>query len=286
MYHAKALGRNTYSYFSDTMNHDIERRLSIEEQLHNALNRKEFAVHFQPQVEVKTGSIIGAEALVRWNNESLGQVSPAEFIPITEQTGLIVFIGKFVITEAMQMASQWQKNYQSDFKISINISPRQFHDPALVEFIEEAQQLSGLSPNLLELEITEGVLMNADEKIKADLNKLTELGVHIAMDDFGTGYSSLSYLRNYKFNIIKIDKSFIQDIADDLSDRKLVNAIVALSHSLGLKVIAEGVETEAQLSYLEEIGCDYAQGFLFGKPVPADEFTTQVIDQSPACKIV
>ena len=273
MYHSKDTGRNTYSYFTDNMNLQIERRLSIEEQLHGALERNEFEVFFQPQISIENGEIIGAEALVRWHNKSLANISPAEFIPIAEQTGLIVPIGKYVMGEAMSMAAAWQQSFRNDFRIAVNLSPRQFHDPNLVTFIQNKIQQSGIRAESLELEITEGVLMERHARIDADLTALTKMGISIAMDDFGTGYSSLSYLRRYPFEILKIDRSFVNDITADADTRELIQATVSMSHNLGLKVVAEGVETEEQLAFLNEISCDFAQGYLFGKPVPGNEIT-------------
>ena len=214
---------------------------------------------------------MGVEALLRWLNPAIGHVSPVEFIPVAEQTGLIVPLGQFVLTEVLGMTAGLQKEHNPEFRMAVNLSPRQFRDADLVRFIEGALHQSGVSSEFLELEITEGVLLDGHAYINDTLAILSDLGVSVAMDDFGTGYSSLGYLRNYPFTTLKIDRSFIMGIEKDTADRELINAIVAMAHALKLKVVAEGVETAEQLSYLKELGCDYAQGYLFSKPVSADE---------------
>jgi diguanylate cyclase (GGDEF)-like protein/PAS domain S-box-containing protein len=273
MYHAKDIGRNTYSYFTNAMNRDVSRRLSLEEQLHGALNRGEFTVFYQPQIKISSSNIIGAEALLRWHNPALGDVTPNEFIPISEQNGLIVPIGQFVLTEALAMCAQWHSGYDDKFRMAINLSPRQFRDTDLVKFIKSAIKQSGVSGEYLELEITEGVLMSAHSYIDSVLNKLKKLGLSISMDDFGTGYSSLSYLRSYPFDVLKIDQTFIHGIGKGKKNRELISATIAMAHKLNLTVVAEGVETEEQLSFLRELNCDYAQGMLLGKPMTGENLT-------------
>ena len=279
MYHSKELGRNTYSYFTEAMNLNVSRRLTLEEQMHGALDRGEFWLLYQPQVSVDSGNIIGTEALLRWTNPVLGDVYPDEFIPIAEHTGLIIAIGQFVLTEALNMTRQWQKDSNKNFRIAVNLSPRQFREPNLVSFVEKTIKESGMSASLLELEITEGVLMSGHNFIDEALTSLAELGVGLAMDDFGTGYSSLSYLRRYSFDTLKIDRSFINDITLDPDDRELVNAIVAMAHGLGLKVVAEGVETEAQFEHLASQGCEFVQGYFFSKPVKPEKIS-ELLDKS------
>ncbi len=276
MYHSKELGRNTYSYFTDEMNLGVTRRLALEEQIHGALDRNEFTVFYQPQIDVISGKIMGTEALLRWSNPALGDVSPIEFIPIAEQTGLIVPIGQFALTEALQKTVEWQNKFDPDFHIAVNLSPRQFRDPDLVNYIEKNILESGLSGGSLALEITEGVLMSGHTFISDALDALSRLGVNIVMDDFGTGYSSLSYLRRYPFDVLKIDQSFVKDITEDRADRELISATIAMAHGLNLKVVAEGVETEEQLAFLKQLGCDYAQGYLFGKPMPGDQLKSSL----------
>ncbi len=268
MYHSKELGRNTYSFFTRAMNEEVARQLAIEEQLHGALERGELKVVYQSQIEVHNKKIIGAEALLRWDNQVLGVVSPVEFIPVAEQLGIIVQIGDFVIQEALDMVARWKQEFKQSFRIAVNLSPRQFHEPNLVENIERALLKSNVSSQELELEITEGVLMGEHNFIEKALFELHDLGICIAMDDFGTGYSSLSYLRKYPFDVLKIDRSFVKDITKDPADRELISATIAMAHGLGLKVVAEGVESKEQYEFLRELDCDYAQGYLFSKPMP------------------
>ena len=280
MYHSKDSGRNTYSFFTESMNRDISRQLSLEEQLHGALDRGEFEVYYQQKVDINNNRITGAEALLRWNSEVLGSVPPDEFIPVAEQSGLIVPIGQFVLNEALKMAHRWQQEMISDFRIAVNLSPRQFRDPDLVNNIAKALHESEVSSKSLELEITEGVLMSEYIHIERALMELTRLGIVIAMDDFGTGYSSLSYLRNYPFSVIKIDRSFIQDIDSNAMSLKLNHAAIAMAHALNISVVAEGVETHQQFKVLSGLQCDVAQGYYFGKPIPAQQMTELLRSQN------
>jgi len=279
MYQAKALGRNTYSFFTPEMNIVMQRRFEIEEQMRGALERNEFELHFQPQLDVKSASIIGAEALLRWHNPVLGNITPDEFIPIAEHTGLIVAMGEYVIKQALSVLSLWQKSDQKNYTMAVNLSPRQFIDNELIPFIKKVLSDTGTRPTTLELEITEGVLMSGQSYIHDALISINALGIKLSMDDFGTGYSSLSYLRQYPFDVLKIDRSFINGITINKADCDLVKAAIAMSHSLGLTVIAEGVETKEQLQLLERLGCDIVQGYYFSKPIPAVqllEFSTQI----------
>ncbi|WP_293267433.1 EAL domain-containing protein [Neptunomonas sp.] len=276
MYCSKEQGRNTYNFYTQQMNDDVARRLLIEEQLRGALDKKELKVYFQSVVDLKKRKIIGAEALLRWNNEILGRVSPDEFIPIAEQTGLIVAIGRFVLEQAVTAASGWREQFSPNFRVAVNLSPRQFRDEGLIDYICELLARYDLPASGIELEITEGVLMTGHAMIDVALANLNKLGIGISMDDFGTGYSSLSYLRSYPFDTLKVDRSFISDISEDQADLQLVSAAIAMGHGLGLIVIAEGVETEEQYQLLLGQECDYAQGYLFGRPVPADEFEKEL----------
>jgi EAL domain-containing protein (putative c-di-GMP-specific phosphodiesterase class I) len=242
----------------------------IEEQLHKALAREEFHVCYQPLVDAKTRKIIKAEALLRWNNRELGAVSPDEFIPATEQSGLIDQLGRYVISQALNCAAQMTRLLKRDFKVSVNLSPRQFRDLELVPFIKDTLQQNCITGKHLELEITEGVLMQERSTVDEALAIIRQMGISIAMDDFGTGYSSLSQLRKYHFDVLKIDQSFIQDITIDSADRLLVNSVIAMAHNLGLEVVGEGVETEAQLEQLCEQHCDMVQGYLLSPPVRPD----------------
>jgi len=273
MYNSKDNGRNNYSYYMNSMNQGVSRRLALEEQIHGALERNEFYLVYQAKVAFNDEHIIGAEALLRWHNPVLGQVSPEEFIPIAEQTGLIIPIGLFVLNTALKQTLFWQQSIAPDFNIAVNLSPRQFRDPQLVETIRQSIEQNAIAAHSLELEITEGILMSGHSYIDDTLKDINQMGISISMDDFGTGYSSLSYLRKYPFSILKIDRSFINDITTDENDRELINAVVAMAHALNLKVVAEGVETKAQRDYLVSIKCDIAQGYYYSKPVSATEFS-------------
>jgi diguanylate cyclase (GGDEF)-like protein/PAS domain S-box-containing protein len=271
MYQAKALGRNTYSFFTEEMNVCMLRRLEVEEQMHGALDRNEFEVYYQPQINIKNNSIIGAEALLRWYNPTLGNITPDEFIPIAEHTGLIVPIGNFVVKEALSFLNKWQNTQQKKYRMAINLSPRQFRDSKLINFIKNSLNNANVSPESLELEITEGVLMIGQSYIDDALVNLNKLGIKLSMDDFGTGYSSLSYLRRYAFDVLKIDRSFIDGITRSKADLDLVKATISMAHSLGLTVVAEGVETKEQVELLSSLQCDYLQGYYFSKPIQTEQ---------------
>ena len=269
MYRAKALGRNAYSFFTKEMTDIMVRRFEIEEQMRGALERNEFEVHYQPKFDVKNNCIIGAEALLRWNNQTLGNVRPDEFIPIAEHTGLIVPIGQYVIEQALKFLKEWQNSHQKHYTVAVNLSPRQFRDKELLNFIKTALLNERIDAENLEFEITDGVLMIGESYIDNALLALHQLGIKLSMDDFGTGYSSLSYLRRYAFDVLKIDQSFIKGITLNKEDCDLVKATIAMAHSLGLIVVAEGLEIAEQLSLLNKLNCDYVQGFYFSKPIPA-----------------
>jgi len=266
MFHAKESGRNTCSYFTRAMNLDVTRRFTIEEQLHSALEKGELSVLYQPQVELQSHDINGAEALLRWHNPVLGQVSPEEFISVAEQSSLILPIGRFVLEQALKVLSQIQLTYP-DFRMAINLSPVQFRDFGLLDTLGQLVREYQVQPSNIELEITEGVLLSGSSLVKETLEALHEMGIKLAMDDFGTGYSSLSYLRSYPFDMLKIDRSFVHDILKKPADRELINAIVAMSDGLGLKVVAEGVETKEQCRFLQSVGCDFGQGYFFSRPL-------------------
>lgn len=271
MYHSKKLGRNTYSYYGEAMNREVSRRLELEEQIHSALVRGEFSLAYQPLIDINSGRIIGVEALLRWSNPALGNISPVEFIPIAEQTGLIVPIGQYVLLESLALVKRIQQKFDPGFQVSVNLSPRQFQDPTLVNFVANALRRTSVAGACLSLEITEGVLMTGHRDVDVALSKFAELGIKISMDDFGTGYSSLSYLRRYPFDTLKIDRSFINDITVSSAGRELIKATVTMAHSLNLNVVAEGVETDEQLTFLKFLGCDNAQGYLMSKPLPEKE---------------
>lgn len=271
MYQAKALGRNTYSFFTKAMNQAMLRRAEIEDQMHSALKRNEFEVYYQPKLDVKSGMVVGAEALLRWHNATLGDVNPSEFIPIAEHTGLIVPIGRFVVAQALSFLSEWQRIDHTNYTMAVNLSPRQFRDKELSNFVRRSLSDANINPASLEFEITEGVLMIGETYIDSALSELQELGITLAMDDFGTGYSSLNYLRQYAFDVLKIDRSFIDGIVENKKDYDLVKATIAMAHSLGLLVVAEGVELREQWALLMELKCDLVQGFYFSEPLRAKE---------------
>ncbi|MET0009213.1 MAG: EAL domain-containing protein [Candidatus Thiodiazotropha sp. 6PLUC4] len=280
MYHSKEQGRNVFNFFTTEMNLNISRSLEVEEQLHGAQERHEFSVFYQPVIDLKNNRIVAAEALLRWNNPVLGKVSPDEFIPIAEQTGVILGIGRYVLQQAVANAVDWREMLGHDFKIAINLSPRQFRDAMLVDYVKDLLRERGLKADSLVLEITEGVLMSGQRDIDEAVARLHKANIHLAMDDFGTGYSSLSYLRKYPFDVLKVDRSFVNDLTDDPADCELVNASIMMAHGMGLEVVAEGVETEGQLSLLRDMQCEYAQGYLFSKPINEDEFTNLLRDSS------
>jgi len=267
MYYSKKIGRNTYSYFSKEMNKAGARRLAIEEQMYEALNRQEFEVYYQPQINLVSNKIIGAEALLRWKNPKLGFISPDEFIPIAEKTGLIVPIGYFVLSQALEATKQWHQSFKDDFRIAINLSPRQFRESDFLTTIDSIIKQQGVPREFIELEITEGIFMDGNSNIDAMLQKMSNSGISIAMDDFGTGYSSLSYLRNYPFDVIKVDRIFISEMDTNIADKNLTYASIRMAHALSLEVVAEGVETDEQCQLLKAMNCDIGQGYLFSKPI-------------------
>jgi len=270
MYAAKALGRNTHSYYSADMHTRVIDRLEMRNLLRSAIEKNELVVHYQPKVSMLTGSIVGAEALVRWNSKELGFVSPARFIPLAEESGLIVPIGEWVLRTACEQARQWQD--YGPLMIAVNLSPRQLHQKGLLQVISTILSDAGLGADLLELEVTEGSFMDKDSGAIGLLTQISEMGIRLAVDDFGTGYSSLAYLKQLPVNVLKIDQSFVKGLMSDESDVAIVTAIVAMARSLKLSVIAEGVETIEQLAILRALECDENQGYLFSRPLPANEF--------------
>lgn len=273
MYHAKKRGKNQYQLFSSEMNEKSKTRLSIESELHTAIANKEFELHYQPQIDLNTGLIIGAEALIRWRHPEKGLVSPMSFISIAEETGLIVPIGEWVIRTACSQLNTWQKNGLSPVRISVNLSARQFHELSLVDKIANILLESDINPEYLEMEITESILMDDLEDAIKRLQAIRLMGIHLAIDDFGTGYSSLSYLKRFPVERIKIDRSFIQDIPQDADDAAIALATIQMAKGLKLEVVAEGVETQAQVEFLREYQCQIAQGFYFSKPLEASRMT-------------
>jgi diguanylate cyclase (GGDEF)-like protein/PAS domain S-box-containing protein len=274
MYKAKESGRNTFRFFTPSMNEDALRRLEIESRLRHALKNGELSLHYQPLLDTKTGSLVGAEALLRWNNPILGRVPPDKFIPLAENIGVIQKVGQWVLMNACCQAAEWNRNSATPIRMAVNISPIQFKNGMLFPDVKQALMESGLAPELLELELTEGILMEDELDKEEILKNLDNLGVTLVLDDFGTGYSSLSYLRRFPFDALKIDRSFVRDITSDPDDAELTRTIIDMSHNLNLRVIGEGVETTQQWQFLRERGCDLVQGYLFSPPVPASEFDT------------
>ncbi|CAA7620619.1 Signal transduction protein [Candidatus Terasakiella magnetica] len=271
MYQAKLGGRNRWCFFTARMNEEAEARLYMESELRRAVGSEQLFLCYQPLVEVKTGRVIGVEALLRWKNPEMGLVPPDRFIPQAETSGLIIPIGRMVLYTACRAAKGWVDMGYPDLKVCVNVSPRQFQDAAFLDDIRAALRQSGLPPTNLELEITEGLLLVERGDVAALLHTLRDIGVQLSIDDFGTGYSSLSYLERFPFHTLKIDRSFMVGMLERHERKVLVETIVAMASGLGLKVIAEGVETFEQLSHLGAIGCDIAQGFLFSRPVVAEE---------------
>jgi diguanylate cyclase (GGDEF)-like protein/PAS domain S-box-containing protein len=267
MYNAKNAGRNTYRFFDDQMNLQAHEHLLLQNRLHQALFRAEFYLHYQPQLEIDSGKVIGVEALLRWNNPELGEVVPARFIPVAEDCGLIVPIGAWVMEEACRQAQLWRQAGWPDLTMAVNLSALQFRRPGLTEMVAGALERSGLPPHLLELELTESILLQDAENNLDTVRQLKALGVRLSIDDFGTGYSSLSYLKRFAVDKLKIDRSFVRDIGTDPDDAAIVRAVIQLARSLRLGIIAEGVETQEQLAFLREEGCQEAQGFLFSRPL-------------------
>lgn len=282
---AKEQGRNNFQLYTPAMNVRSVERLTLENDLRRAIEQQEFMIYYQPQVNISTGETVGAEALIRWNHPTKGIVSPAKFIPLAEENGMIVAIGDWVLQTVCKQNKKWQDEGMVPFPISVNLSPRQFLQQNLVEKVAQVLSVTGLEAKYLELEITESMTMDVERAISS-LCELKELGVSISIDDFGTGYSSLSYLKKFPINKLKIDRSFVRDLMDDPNDAAIVSTIIATAHGLDLKVIAEGVETFEQLNYLNEKLCNEVQGYLFSPPIQTEDFpaTIKRIQEEAAAK--
>jgi diguanylate cyclase (GGDEF)-like protein len=272
LYKAKAAGRNTYTFFSDEFTQAARDRLTIEARLRKAIREGQLRVFYQPQVEIYSGRIIGAEALVRWFDPEQGMISPVRFIPVAEACGLINDIGRFVLHETCRQGQQWLEQGLPKLTLAVNVSPIQFKRFDMKALVTETLAATGFPPHALELELTESALMENEETVIATLNQLRGLGIRLAIDDFGTGYSSLAYLKRFPLDVLKIDKKFIDDIPGSSDDMEIATAIIGIAHTLGFKVLAEGVETATQLEFLRQQRCDHYQGYYCSPPVPADKF--------------
>jgi len=271
LHHAKADGPGSALMFDATMNQRVARRLQIHNDLHRALALGELQVYYQPQVRIDSGALVGFEALLRWHHSTLGWISPAEFIPIAEESGTIVALGAWVMRVAAQQAADWLAQGHAPFRMAVNLSVRQFTSGDLLALLRDVLAATGLPAHMLELEITESLALQNVASTLSTLRACKDLGVQLAMDDFGTGYSSLAYLKRYPLDALKIDQAFVRNLARDPGDAAITRAIVAMAHSFGMSVIAEGVETRAQLEFLRDLRCEDFQGYLFSKPVPADQ---------------
>lgn len=272
LYHAKQSGRNAYHFFTEAMNATAQERMQLESRLRQAIERNEFTLHYQPQVELGSGRVIGAEALIRWNSPELGQVSPARFIPIAEDSGLILQIGEWVLYEACRQARAWQKEGIPGLVVAVNVSAVQLRRGNLPDSVANALEQSGLDSSHLELELTESMLLQDVDHVFETVQELSAMGITLSIDDFGTGYSSMSYLKRLAINKLKIDQSFVRDLTSDPEDAAIVRAVIEMARSLKLTTIAEGVETEQQLNLLKNYACDQVQGYHLSRPLPADEF--------------
>jgi diguanylate cyclase (GGDEF)-like protein len=281
MYRAKQGGRNTFRFFTREMQERSDRTLQLENALRRALDMDQLELHYQPQISLADGRVIGVEALLRWRHPELGNVSPADFVPIAEESGLILPIGEWVLRIAICQMQLWQEAGLPTMVMAVNLSAVQFRQSRLPELVSQTLEEFKLPPECLELELTEGVAMDNPVGAIAVMNDLHERGVHMSIDDFGTGYSSLSYLKRFKVYKLKIDQSFVRDLSTDPEDAAIVEAIIGLSRSLGLKTIAEGVETAEQLAFLRERGCDEAQGYHIGRPMLAEDFEAFLRDYRP-----
>lgn len=272
LHYAKISGRNQYQFFSKDMNRKARSRLELETRLRRALSNDEFVVFYQPKVSADSDKIVGAEALIRWMDPERGMISPADFIPIAEESGQIEAIGNWVLWKSCQQNKQWQDVGLNPIKVSVNVSARQFHSRTLMESVVDVLDRTGLDPKWLELEITESMLMNDVDEAVRKMKALRDLGIGLSIDDFGTGYSSLSYLGRFPITTLKIDRAFIADVDTNAKTAEIARAIIGLSRGLNLEVVAEGAEIAAHIAFLRDNGCDTVQGFFYSRPVAAEEF--------------
>ena len=282
LYRAKDMGRNNHQFYQSGGTMIARERLNLETHLRHAIDRGELELYYQPKWGFEVGAIIGSEALIRWNHAELGLLSPIRFIPIAEDSGLILQLGEWVLRTAVRETGDLQREGFHDLRVAVNLSGRQFRQDDLADMVGGLLRETGFNPACLELELTEGILMDHTESNIATLKRFKAMGVELAIDDFGTGYSSLSYLQRFPVDVLKIDRAFIKDLPSDASSAAIVDAVVTLAHGLGLEVVAEGVETDEQQEFLDEHGCDIGQGFLFGRPMPLDQFRELLIHEKSA----
>jgi diguanylate cyclase (GGDEF)-like protein len=268
LYSAKDKGRSNFQYFEEHMNTAVAERMALITSLRQAVDRDELVIHYQPQYILQTGQLVGMEALLRWRHPERGLVSPLEFVPLLEETGLIDKVGDWVLRQACWQHRRWQENGSAPLRVAVNLSPRQFRQQNLVKTIRSILAETGLEPRYLQLELTESTLMDGSDRTLDTLYAIHNLGVQLSIDDFGTGFSSLSYLKRFPFDALKVDKSFVQDIGTDPNGKSIVAAVIELAHSLNLSVVAEGVEMPGQVAFLTDEGCDEVQGFLYSQPLP------------------
>ncbi|HZE52100.1 MAG TPA: GGDEF domain-containing phosphodiesterase, partial [Bradyrhizobium sp.] len=271
MYLAKEDGKNGLRFFTKEIKTQSIERLTLESALRRALDRDQFALHYQPKVDMTTGQITGVEALLRWTHPDLGVLPPAQFIPLAEETGLIVPIGRWVLRKACAQNMAWQRSGLRPVSMAVNLSPRQFLDEDLLQDIDGALAASGMPPVLLQLEVTESMVMRNVSRAVKVLDAIQSRGIRLAIDDFGTGYSSMSLMKQFPIDTIKIDRSFVRDLPDDSEDKAITQAIISMGKALGMTIVAEGVETAEQETFLRDHACDEMQGFLFSKPVPSQQ---------------
>lgn len=281
MHSAKRLGRNRHQMFDEHMDEQVQQQVQLEDELWRALKNNEFVLYYQPVIDLNSGAIIGAEALLRWPNEHGEWISPTEFIPLTEQCGLIVPLSEWVFSEACTQLQMWREREPElgDFTMSVNLSSRHFETSGLATMIAGVIEQAEIDPKWLHIEITESMLTGNNETVLANFEGLKRIGIKFSLDDFGTGYSSLGYLRNFPIDLLKIDRTFVQGLPDNADNAAIVTTIIALAHSVNLAVVAKGVETTAQVSFLQQQGCHYAQGFVFSRPLPPDEFLSLVLER-------
>ena len=272
LYRAKDMGRNNYQFYQSGATIIARERLSLETHLRHAVDKQELELYYQPKWDFHSGGITGSEALIRWNHSQLGLLSPIRFIPIAEDSGLILQLGEWVLRTAVREIGDLHRDGFAGLLVAVNLSGRQFRQDDLAEMVRGLLKETGFDPACLELELTEGILMHHTEDNIATLNAFKGMGARLAIDDFGTGYSSLSYLQRFPVDVLKIDRAFVKDLPGDTSSAAIVDAIVTLAHGLGLEVVAEGIETAEQRDFLHAHGCDIGQGFLFGRPMPLAEF--------------